>query len=84
MAAPNIQADTMNNRPFILRPTLRGMSARTLLAWRVGTQSTLPTGSLAPGDSGLLPLSGAEPQISAAGAPQARPTASSRPGTASS
>lgn len=31
----------MNNRPFILRPTLRGMSARSLIAWKVGTQGHL-------------------------------------------
>jgi hypothetical protein len=32
----------MNNRPFILRPTLRAMSARSLLAWRHNTQAALP------------------------------------------
>jgi hypothetical protein len=31
----------MNNRPFILRPTLRAMSARSLLAWKTGTQAHL-------------------------------------------
>jgi hypothetical protein len=74
----------MNNRPFLLRPTLRGMSARTLLASRVGTQSTLPTGAMGPGDSGLVPLGGAEPPAATVGAPNGRPTASSRSGTASS
>jgi hypothetical protein len=32
----------MNNRPFILRPTLRAMSARSLLAWRQNVQASLP------------------------------------------
>jgi hypothetical protein len=32
----------MNNRPFILRPTLRAMSARSLLAWRHNVQASLP------------------------------------------
>jgi hypothetical protein len=32
----------MNNRPFILRPTLRAMSARSLLAWRPNVQASLP------------------------------------------
>lgn len=31
----------MNNRPFLLRPTLRAMSARSLLAWKTGTQAHL-------------------------------------------
>ena len=38
----------MNNRPFILRPTLRGMSAPTLLAARAGVQRNL---ALAEGES---------------------------------
>jgi hypothetical protein len=68
----------MNNRPFILRPTLRAMSARSLLAWKTGTQAHLAlTGGEASrpaplgGDGGSNPA--ASPLSPASALPPARP-----------
>jgi hypothetical protein len=59
----------MNNRPFILRPTLRAMSARSLLAWKTGTQAHL---ALTGGEASRPAPLGAEDGTSTAQAPQPR------------
>jgi hypothetical protein len=59
----------MNNRPFILRPTLRAMSARSLLAWKTGTQAHL---ALTGGEASRPSPLNAEDGTSATPGPQAR------------
>jgi hypothetical protein len=59
----------MNNRPFILRPTLRAMSARSLLAWKTGTQAHL---ALTGGEASRPAPLGAEDGTPASPGPQPR------------